>query len=58
MNQTYIDFNKISKALTKTIDVIQEESNVSEDVLQNLQIAHDEWAKAFSYSCSSKTKLE
>lgn len=58
MYHSFVDFAKISKALTETTAAVRGEEHISDHALKNLQQAQEELSRALSFSASVKTKLE
>ncbi|MBU8879045.1 hypothetical protein BGM26_08605 [Bacillus sp. FJAT-29790] len=56
MNHSIIDFNKISRALTDTIEAVKDDNNFSNTALEQLENAQNELQQALSFSLSSKHK--
>ena len=56
MKYSIVDFNKISQALTDTIEVIKSEQDLAASVLEDLENAKNELQQAMSYSLSSLHK--
>ncbi|WP_185150631.1 hypothetical protein [Cytobacillus dafuensis] len=56
MNQPIIDFNKISQALTDTIEAIKDEKDLSFTALEQLKNAQHDLQQAISFSFTSVHK--
>ncbi len=56
LNQPIIDFNKISQALTDTIEAIKDEKDLSFTALEQLKNAQHDLQQAISFSFTSVHK--
>lgn len=50
MFQQAIDFNKISKALTESIETIQQDQTIPENVKQQIESAREQFQQALSFN--------
>lgn len=56
MYQPSIDFNKISKALETSMEVLKQDHTVSEPALNELEAAEENFRQAWSFNLSSQIK--